>query len=117
MINDFMAQFLSATLEKEGCRLSPIEIELLYLFNKEKSLTAKQIIKANENLNIKHVYELLNGMNRKNLIKKGSPYKLEEKGKEIVERCICIQTKIEPIIRGNTYYNRLYQVSSTSIKS
>lgn len=114
-INDFMARFLSGSLEKEGQKLSPIEIELLYLFhNSKKGLTEKQIF--DKNPNISNIPKLLKNMEKKNLIRKGSPYRLGEKGRDVIRTCIQKQEKVEPIIKNNNYYNILYQASATSVK-
>ena len=116
-INDFLAQFISASLEKEGYKLSPIEVELLYLFGTQnKPLEADEISRMNENINPETINQLLEDMEKKKLIIQGSSYELDEEGKKVFKICTKIQIDIEPVIKTNPYYNNLYKTSSTAIK-
>ena len=50
-LNDFLAQLLSSSLQKENVKVSPMEIELLYYFKLlNKPATLDQIIKENNRL-------------------------------------------------------------------
>ena len=111
-----MANFLSNTLQKSGCEISPLEIELLFIFDKYKKLTSDEILKSNDNIKKEFVDKLLNHMKKNSWIKKGSPYELDKRGIELFNQCKKLQAETEPIIENNVFYNRLYKVSSVSIK-
>ena len=95
VVNDFVARFLSDSLEKEGVEISPLEVELLYFFKRSKNpLTEEEIKKINDTINPEKISQLLKDMEKKRLILRESPYHLSDEGEEIVERCIKMQMQV-----------------------
>lgn len=117
-INDFLANFLSRSIHaKEGIKISPLEVEFLYFFKKiGKPIEEKEIIELLQNMSPDKITKLLKNMEKNKLIIKKSPYRLDEKGNFLLARFSEIQRSVEPIIKNDSYFNRMYHASSVSIK-